>query len=80
MKDKPINMSQAQKLKEVTNKGGHINISITKQKQDIAKTKHQKSNSTKCRPSWVSALKSLGGCANGKHRYASDNYGGKYFW
>ncbi|KEH16713.1 Ulp1 protease family, carboxy-terminal domain protein [Medicago truncatula] len=52
-------MSQAQKLKEVTNKGRHSNIPITKQKQDIAKTKHRKPNSTKCRPSWVSAFKSL---------------------
>jgi len=32
MKDKPRNMSQAQKLKEDTNKGGHSNIPITKQK------------------------------------------------
>jgi hypothetical protein len=65
MKDKPINMFQAQrlkaqKLKEVTNKGGHSNIRITKPKQDIAKTKHQKPYSTNyCRPSWVFALKSL---------------------
>ena len=52
-------MFQAQKSKEVTNKGGHSNIPITKQKQDIAKTKHQKPYSAKCRPSWVYALKSL---------------------
>jgi len=55
----PRNMSQAQKLKEVTNKGGDNNIPISKQKQDIAKTKHQKPCSTKCRPSCVSILKSL---------------------
>jgi len=59
MKGKPRNMSQAQKLKEVTNKGGYSNIPITKQKQDIAKTKHQRPYSTKCRPSCVSVLKSL---------------------
>ncbi|XP_039683659.1 uncharacterized protein [Medicago truncatula] len=59
IKDKPRNMSHAQKLKEVNNKGRHSNIPITKQRQDIAKTKHQKPNSTKCRPSWVLALKSL---------------------
>ncbi|XP_039684501.1 uncharacterized protein [Medicago truncatula] len=58
MKNKPRNMSPVQKLKEVTNKGGHRNIQITKPKQD-AKTKHQKSYSTNCRPSWVFALKSL---------------------
>ncbi|RHN45419.1 hypothetical protein MtrunA17_Chr7g0230951 [Medicago truncatula] len=52
-------MSHAQKSKEVNNKGRHSNIPITKQRQDIAKTKHQKPNSTKCRPSWVLALKSL---------------------
>jgi hypothetical protein len=59
MKDKPRNMSQAQKLKEVTNKGGNSNIPITKQTQDIAKTKYQKPYSTKCRPSCVSIVKSL---------------------
>ena len=55
MKDKPRSMPQAQKLNEVTNKGGHSNIPIKKQRQDIAKTKHQRPYSTKC----VSVLKSL---------------------
>jgi len=42
MKDKPRSMPQAQNLKEVTNKGGHSNIPIKKQRQDIAKNQTSK--------------------------------------
>jgi len=62
MKDVSRNMSvQAQKLKEVGNcmEGGHSNMPITKQKQAIGKTKHQKPSPTKCRSLSVSVLRSL---------------------